>query len=229
MTATSFSTKQLNDETQVVRAGRAAADKVKGMVVAVDQTGSSRTVEWASRWAVETQQQLTVLPRERWAESAGAQVGSVIVDAGVAAELFAPGPRTVTPRGPVLILPEEAFSAPVDAPIVVAVDGRAGCALPLGTAFASAQRLGVPVQVVPLAESDPADVARIHEAVEMFARCYPDVPVSVDPASELSAIFENEQAQLVVTGVMVPGPSSRPRRSPVADATMPVVLVNLAA
>ena len=81
-------------------------------------------------------------------------------------------------------------------------------------------------EVLPLAKGDPAGVARIHEAVEMFAGCYPDVPVSVDPASELSAIFGNERAQLVVTGVMVPGPSSRPL---VAHARMPVVLVNLAA
>lgn len=158
--------------------------------------------------------------------SAGTQISSVIVDAGVAAELVASGPRAVTPRGPVLILPEGEFSAPVDAPIAVAVDGRAGCTLPLGLAFASAQRLGVSVQVLPLAKGDPAGVARIHEAVEMFAGCYPDVPVSVDPASELSAIFGNERAQLVVTGVMVPGPSSRPL---VAHARMPVVLVNLAA
>jgi len=228
MTATFFSTKQLNDEAQVVRAGRAAADKVKGMVVAVDQTGPSRTVEWASRWAAETQQRLTVLPRERWAESAGAQVSSIIADAGVAAELFA-GPRDPTPRGPVLILPEGAFSAPVDAPIVVAADGLAGCALPLGVAFASAQRLAVPVRVIPLAQNDQAGVDRVLAAVEMFAECYPDVPATVGPAAELAAIVKDERAQLVVTGVMVHGRRSRPRRSPVADARTPVVLVNLTA
>lgn len=228
MKARSSPTRQLDDQAQVVRAGQAAADAVRGVVVVVDQTGSPQTVDWATHWAAETHQRLTVLPRGRWAESTGSQVSSIIADAGVAAVLFA-GPRNPTPRGPVMILPEGAFCPPEDGPVVVAADGLAGCALPLGVAFASAQRLGVPVRVTPLARNDQAGVDRVHEAVEMFAECYPDVPATVGPAAELAAIVKDERAQLVVTGVMVYGRRSRPRRSLVADATMPVVLVNLAA
>ena len=202
---------------------------VKGVVVVVGEDGSPGAVQWATGWAAHSGRALTVLREGCWVQIVAPHVSTIVLDALVAAHEAVAVPRAPAPRCPVLVLPGETSHPPEGAPVVVAVGGCPGCAVPLGFAFAHAQRLALPLHVVPLAGGGADDEARVHSSVAMLAACYPELAVTVAPRCGLRSVLLTEQARLVVTAVGVPGAGVQPHPDLVARARVPVALVSVAA
>lgn len=210
-------------------------DEALGVVVVVGRSGSPAAVAWSGDWAAGIGQPLTVVPAGRWdagrlAGWAGPRASSIVMDAVVAARVSAAGFGVAYPTCPVLVLPPRLARPASDAPVVLVVRACEGCAVPMGFAFAHAQRVGAPLHVTAsLGGSDAAGAARLHALAEMFACCYPDLDVTLDagrgePLASLAA-----RARMVVAGVVRPE-RVRPRRPEVlALARGPVALVPMAA
>lgn len=172
---------------------------------------------------------------------------SLVVDAEVAA-LVARTSVDAYPACPVLVLPvttapsgasrpdaaattRPATRPPASdaAPVLLAVGGCQGCALPMGFAFAHADRIGAPLTVAALAEADDPDgsVARVRAMAAMFAGCYPGLAVTVTEPDSLAAAASG--AQLVVTGVGHTPPTRGSQDDLRVLAGRPVALVPMAA